>query len=219
MNSIIVNMLLHLTSGSRFPGNLNIDISDLATNLVPYKRMHYIFSNVRPIALTAPKFFATNSSKLQDMLFTNALSRNNQLTKVHPLQPGSVVLSAAYIGRGQFSITGMKRNIERFQSKAKFTAWSKNSIKIGLCSVPPPGHTTSLLCLLNTSAISLMFTNLIEQFTKLYRRKAHVHHYSQVSGFENSQFLDCKETISNLCEHYMELQNQKQRHISRMQTL
>ncbi|KAF7396149.1 hypothetical protein HZH66_007011 [Vespula vulgaris] len=185
MNSIIVNMLLHLTSGSRFPGNLNIDISDLATNLVPYKRMHYIFSNVRPIALTAPKFFATNSSKLQDMLFTNALSRNNQLTKVHPLQPGSVVLSAAYIGRGQFSITGMKRNIERY----------------------------------NFVTISLMFTNLIEQFTKLYRRKAHVHHYSQVSGFENSQFLDCKETISNLCEHYMELQNQKQRHISRMQTL
>lgn len=48
------------------------------------------------------------------MLFTNALSWNNQLTKVHPLQPGSVVLSAAYIGRGQFSITGMKRNIERY---------------------------------------------------------------------------------------------------------
>lgn len=59
----------------------------------------------------------------------------------------------------------------RFQSKAKFTSWSKNSIKIGLCSIPPSGHTASLLCLLNTSAISLMFTNLIEQFTKLYRRK------------------------------------------------
>ncbi|XP_014600077.1 PREDICTED: tubulin epsilon chain-like [Polistes canadensis] len=219
MNSIIVNMLLHLTSGSRFPGNLNIDVSDLSTNLVPYKRMHYILSSVRPVALTAPKLLVTNTSKAQDILFTNAWSRTNQLTKIHPLQTGSVILSAACIGRGQFSITGIKRNIERLQSKAKFTSWSKNSMKIGLCSVPPPGHATSLLCLFNTSAISLMFTNLIGQFTKLYKRKAHVHHYTQVSGFEDSQFLHSKEMISDLCEHYMELQNQKQRHISRLLTL
>ncbi|KAI4500990.1 hypothetical protein M0802_003793 [Mischocyttarus mexicanus] len=218
MNSIIVNMLLHLTSGSRFPGNLNINVSDLSTNLVPYKRMHYILGSVRPVALTAPKLLVTNTSKVQDILFTNAWSRTNQLTKIHPLQPGSVILSAACIGRGEFSITGMKRNIERLQSKAKFTTWSKNSMKIGLCSVPPPGHTTSLLCLFNTSAISLMFTNLIEQFTKLYKRKAHVHHYTEVSEFEDSQFLDSKEMIFDLCEHYIGLQNQKQSHISRLQT-
>ncbi|KAK2585998.1 hypothetical protein KPH14_010569 [Odynerus spinipes] len=216
MNSIVVNMLLHLT---RFPGNLNVDMSDLATNLVPYQKMHYIYSNVSPVALTAPKLLVTNGSKLQDVLFTNAWSRSNQLIKIHPLQPGSVVLSAAHIGRGQCSITGMKRNIERFQRKGKFTSWSKDSMKIGLCSVPPPGHATSLLCLLNTSAISSMFKNLIEQFTKLYCRKAHVHHYSKVSGFDEAQFLDSKEAISDLYGHYIELQNQKQRHISRLKIL
>lgn len=41
-------------SGSRFPGNLNMDMNEIATNLVPYPQLHYIFSSVSPLALSAP---------------------------------------------------------------------------------------------------------------------------------------------------------------------
>lgn len=41
-------------SGARFPGGLNADMNDLATNLVPYPQLHYIFSSVSPITMTAP---------------------------------------------------------------------------------------------------------------------------------------------------------------------
>ncbi|KOC70391.1 Tubulin epsilon chain [Habropoda laboriosa] len=219
MNSIVVNVLLHLTSGSRFPGSLNMDMNEIATNLVAYPKLHYIFSSVSPLALTAPTMCNMQGTKLLDELFVNVWSRNNQLIKIDPLQPNSLILSAAHIARGSCSINDLKRNIERFRSKVSFSEWSKEAMKIGLCSVPPTGHLSSLLCLLNTSSMSLLFKNLVKQFSKLYRRKAHVYHYTQVRGFEETHFLESKEIICDLIAQYAELENERQPDISRLQIL
>ncbi|XP_015435999.1 PREDICTED: tubulin epsilon chain [Dufourea novaeangliae] len=216
MNSIVVNMLLHLTSGSRFPGTLNMDMNEIATNLVAYPKLHYIYSSVSPIALTASTMQGT---KLQDELFTNLWLRSNRLIKIDPQQPGSVIFSGAHIARGNCSVTDLKRNIKRFQDKVNFTAWSKEAMKIGLCSIPPAGHSASVLCLLNSSAMSSLFTNIVEQFRTLYRRKAHVHHYTQVQGFEEAHFFDSKESIANLITQYTELQRQKQINVPRLQVI
>jgi len=61
----------------------------------------------------------------------------------------------------------------RFQNKSKFTLWSRDCMKIGLCSVPPAGHSSSLLCLLNSSAMSSLFKDIIREFSKLYKKKVH----------------------------------------------
>ncbi|XP_033213460.1 tubulin epsilon chain-like isoform X1 [Belonocnema kinseyi] len=209
MNSIIVNMLLHLTSGSRFPGSLNTDMNELATNLVPYPQLHYIFSSVSPATLTAPTISITQKTKFQDELFTNAWSRNNQLIKVDPLQSESVVLGAAHILRGNASLTDIRKNIERFQSKARFTDWSKEAMKVGLCSVPPAGHPASVLSLINSTSMSLMIKDVVHQFDKLYKKKAHVHHYLQVENFEEDNFREARSTAINVYEGYTELQNQE----------
>ncbi|KAL0122023.1 hypothetical protein PUN28_007073 [Cardiocondyla obscurior] len=171
MNSIIVNMLLHLTSGSRFPGSLNMDMNEVATNLVPYPKLHYIFSSISPVTVSAPNMCTTQETKLQDELFMNAWSRNNQLIKLDPLQSTSTIFAAAHIARGHTTLTNIKRNVERFRNKAKFTSWSKDCMKIGLCSVPPAGNSSSLLCLLNSSAMSLLFKDIIREFSKLYKKK------------------------------------------------
>jgi len=47
-------------------------------------------------------------------------------------------------------------------------------MKIGLCSIPPAGHSSSLLCLLNSSAMSLLFKDVIQEFSKLYRKKVKI---------------------------------------------
>ncbi|XP_054015573.1 tubulin epsilon chain-like isoform X2 [Hylaeus anthracinus] len=219
MNSIVVNMLLHLTSGSRFPGVLNMDMNEIATNLVAYPKLQYIFSSVSPVALTAPTIYTMQGTKLQDELFVNAWSRKNQLIKVDPLRSSSVILSAAHIARGNCSMTDLQRNIERFQDKFKFTEWSREAMKLGLCSIPPAGHSASVLCLLNSTAMSSLFKNIINQFTTLYKRKAHVHHYTKVQGFEETYFTDSKETITNLVAQYAELQNRNQIDISRLKII
>lgn len=186
--------------------------------------------------------------RLLDELFSNAWSRNNQLIKIDPLQPGSKILSGAHIARGNCFISDLKRNIERFQRKSTCTEWSREAMKIGLCSVPPAGHSTSLLCLLNSSSMHLLFKNVIRQFVTLYKRKvlfvrhvdtlrvymyiyhniylngmiilqAHVYHYTQVRGFEEAHFVDSKEIVLNSIARYTELQNRKGPKISRLQII
>lgn len=44
-------------------------------------------------------------------------------------------------------------------------------MKVGLCSIPPAGHPSSLLCLLNSSTMSLLFKDIIQEFSRLYRKK------------------------------------------------
>ncbi|KAG5339955.1 TBE protein, partial [Acromyrmex charruanus] len=150
-----------------------MDMNEIATNLVPYSKLHYIFSSISPVTLSAPNMCTMQETKLQDEMFTNAWSRNNQLIRLDPLQSTSVILAAAHIARGNTTLTDIKRNIERFQNKSKFTLWSKDCMKIGLCSVPPAGHSSSLLCLLNSSAMSSLFKDIIREFSKLYKKKVH----------------------------------------------
>lgn len=47
--------------------------------------------------------------------------------------------------------------------------------------------------------------------------QAHVYHYTQVCGFEETHFIDSKEVISNLIMQYTEVQSQTQKSISRLQ--
>lgn len=209
MNSIIVNMLLHLTSGSRFSGSLNTDMNELATNLVPYPNLHYIFSSVSPATLTAPAIAMSQKTRFLDELFTTAWSRNNQMIKADPFQTDSVILGAAHIVRGDTALTDIRKNISRFQSKVNFTEWSKEVMKVGLCSVPPAGHPVSLLSLINSTSMSSMLLEVIRQFDKLYKKKAHVHHYLQVDNFEEDHFRESRNSAINVYEGYMELQNQK----------
>lgn len=109
--------------------------------------------------------------RLIDEIFINAWSRNNQSIKLDPLQTGSMILSAAHIARGNCSVNDLKRNIEKFRKKVTFAKWGTEAMKIGLCSVPPAGHSTSLLCLLNSSSMISLFENIMKQFTRLYKRK------------------------------------------------
>jgi tubulin epsilon len=42
INGVAARMLCHLTSSSRFPGEMNVDLNEIYTNLVPYPRLHFL---------------------------------------------------------------------------------------------------------------------------------------------------------------------------------
>ncbi|GFN87339.1 tubulin epsilon chain, partial [Plakobranchus ocellatus] len=87
-----------------------------------------------------------------------------------------------------------------------FVHWNEEGWKTGLCSVAPVGQPYSLLTLANNTCVHNTFSAVRDRFTKLYRRKAHLHHYTQVEGMEASDFSDSLESLNNVIEEYSSLE-------------
>ncbi len=61
----------------------------------------------------------------------------------------------------------------RLKPLLPFVSWNQEGWKTGLCSVPPVGHSHSLLAVANNTCVKPTFMDLRERFTKLYRKKVH----------------------------------------------
>ncbi len=48
MNSVAGRMLCHMTSSARFHGEMNVDMNELYTNLVPYPGVHFLMTALNP---------------------------------------------------------------------------------------------------------------------------------------------------------------------------
>ncbi|XP_072411857.1 tubulin epsilon chain isoform X2 [Chiloscyllium punctatum] len=93
----------------------------------------------------------------------------------------------------------------RLKPSLQFIPWNQEGWKTSLCSVPPVGHTHSLLALANNTCVKATFTDLKDRFVKLYKKKAHIHHYLHVDGMEQSCFTEAKNSLSSLIEEYNQL--------------
>ncbi|XP_046878219.1 tubulin epsilon chain isoform X2 [Hypomesus transpacificus] len=138
-----------------------------------------------------------------DQMFTDAFSKDHQLLQADPRH--SLYLACALLVRGDVKVSDLRRNIERLRPTLPFVSWNQEGWKTGLCSVPPVGHSHSLLALANNTCVKLTFVELRERFTKLYRKKAHLHHYLQVDGVEQGCFTEAVASLSSLIEEYSQL--------------
>ncbi|XP_014734789.1 PREDICTED: tubulin epsilon chain isoform X2 [Sturnus vulgaris] len=93
----------------------------------------------------------------------------------------------------------------RLKPSLHFVSWNQEGWKTGLCSVPPVGHSHSLLALANNTCVKPTFIELKDRFMKLYKKKAHLHHYLQIDGMEQSCFSEAIYSLSDLIEEYNEL--------------
>ncbi|XP_054273102.1 tubulin epsilon chain-like [Macrosteles quadrilineatus] len=201
-NKIIVNMLLNLTSGSRFSGSLNCDISDLSS-LVPQPGLHYFSSSLSPLQLYPSRDLAFQNKKCD--LIQEICSREDQLMRVNAL--GGKIFSAALLCRGDVSLPVLRDYVKKFSSKVEFAGWSLSGIKTGLCSIPPVSQKRGILCLANSSNMTRLFSDSLKHFNLLYRRRAHVHHYLDVDGFELNDFLLTEESLASSALKYADAAN------------
>ncbi|RNA01755.1 tubulin epsilon chain, partial [Brachionus plicatilis] len=202
INNIVANMLLNLTSSSRFEGSLNVDLNEIAMNLVPFPRMHYLLSSLSPLYISEKVNLQVRGI---EQMFSDAFKRENQLLQCDP--KSSLYLACALMLRGRVQISDMRRNIEKLKPQLNFIKWNQEGWKTGLCSVPAFGQPYSLLCLSNNTCIKDTFSTIKDRFNRLYKRKAHLHHYTQVEGMDLSLFAESLESLQNLINDYQGLEN------------
>ncbi|XP_014868750.1 PREDICTED: tubulin epsilon chain isoform X2 [Poecilia mexicana] len=144
-----------------------------------------------------------------DQMFSDAFSKEHQLIRADPKH--SLYLACALMVRGNVQVSDLRRNIERLRPSLPFVSWNQEGWKTGLCSVPPVGHAHSLLALANNTCVKPTFMELRDRFTKLYKKKAHLHHYLHVDGMEQSAFSEALSSLSALIEEYHHLDATKAR--------
>ncbi|RQM24822.1 hypothetical protein B5M09_001114 [Aphanomyces astaci] len=196
MNSIVARTLTHLTSSMRFDGSLNVDLNEITTNLVPFPKLHYLLSSVAP--LWADKVM---QPRRISQMFSDAFQRDHQLIKTNP--KGGIMLACGLLLRGNVQVSDIQANIQRLRAELRMIPWNEDGFKVGLCSVPALGHPVSLLSLSNNSCIVDTFERMHTRFLKLYKRKAHVHHY--LAYMDTSAFDDAVENVQWLVAEYRKL--------------
>eukprot|EP00397_Hematodinium_sp_SG-2012_P012137 GEMP01012299.1.p1 GENE.GEMP01012299.1~~GEMP01012299.1.p1 ORF type:complete len:498 (+),score=96.95 GEMP01012299.1:122-1615(+) len=205
MNSIVAEVLSHLTASMRFEGSLNLDLNEITMNLVPYPKMHFLLSSLSPLHVTKDVGALTRSF---DQMFTDALSPDNHLVNVDPR--GSIYMSTAFLVRakaGAFGVADIIRNVTRIKQHVRMLPFNEDSFKISLCHSVPAGTPYSVLSLGNSCAMRGLFSQTTQGFMRLYTKKAHIHHYTQF--MEKSMFDDALEEVRDLCESYKEIEQHR----------
>jgi len=200
MNRIAARLLTHLTSSMRFPGELNVDLNEITTNLVPFPRLHYLMPALAPLDLGGDGARGGGGGGVDSrqrpraavvrQLFMDAFSRSHQLIRADP-RTGSY-LACALLLRGDLSVSDVNNAMAKIQPTINNVHWNDDGFKVGLCGAPPLGSPHGLLCLANNSCIATTFDSMHDRFMRLYSRRAMLHHYTQVrasQGFQGSTKL------------------------------
>lgn len=114
-------------------------------------------------------------------------------------------LACGLLLRGNVEVSDINTNIQRIQSEVRMIHWNQEGFKVGLCSVPPIGQKSSLLCLANNCCIRETFERLHTRFRKLYSRRAHMHHYTEY--MEQAMLDEASENAQYLMAEYAKLAN------------
>ncbi|KAF5397213.1 tubulin epsilon chain [Paragonimus heterotremus] len=141
-------------------------------------------------------------------MFSDAFTRDLQLFSADPCR--NTYLAAALLMRGSVTASDIRRNIERLQQRLHFVPWNREGWKVGHCLVPPIGLPYSLLALSNNTAIRERFSDILERFSKLYKRKAHLHHYTNVDNFDPDLFKVSSDSLEDLYQQYDHLEKQSE---------
>ena len=204
MNNIVANMLLNLTSSSRFEGSLNVDLNEITMNLVPYPRIHYLLSSLSPLYISEKVNLQVRGI---EQMFSDAFKRDQQLLQCDP--KSNMYLACGLMVRGNCQVSDIRKNIEKIKPQLNFIRWNQEGWKTGLCAVPAFGQPYSLLCLANNTCIKDTFSTINSRFQLLYRRKAHLHHYTQVDNMDMDMFNESIGSLNDLIVEYNNLDRQQ----------
>eukprot|EP00939_MAST-03C_sp_MAST-3C-sp1_P004167 g4167.t1 len=221
MNRIAATLITDLTCSSRFEGRLNVDLNEITTNLVPYRGLHFVVPSMAPLHhLHAKKVskgeLRTTQSRGIGEMFDSVLRPEHQLIECEP--KNDKYLACALLLRGDVQISDVQRHINKMRSQMRFIHWNNDGFKVGLCGMPPTGAPHSVLALSNNCCIRETFERLRGRFMKLYRARAHLHHYTDY--MEHEDIEASLHVVRDVIARYDSLSGHREpREISRLRPL
>ncbi|KAF7495299.1 Tubulin alpha-3 chain [Sarcoptes scabiei] len=210
INQLISQVASSITASTRFGGQLNVDLAEFETNLVPFPRMHFLGSSYSPL-LNREKSFCQNLSTKE--MTRRCFESKNQMIEYKPSD--GKYISCCLLYRGNVTPKDVFSSVNDIKSNRRepieFVKWSPTGMKTGISMEPPSmlGDLASVdraLCLCaNNTALVKCWELLNSKVNKMYRKRAFVHWYV-AEGMEELEFQEAIEDIDFLIQDYKELE-------------
>ena len=194
LNKVIAQTVSSITASLRFNGQLNVDLNEFQTNLVPFPRLHFPVTSFAPLVDRASMQHQSNST----LELTNAcFQESNQLVKCNTKNAHFMACCLLY--RGDVQPQETNQAVADIKNKnIKFVDWMPSSfkdIKVGINNKPSvvvPGSdlasaSKSVTMLANTSGMKAAWASLDAKFDSMFEKRAFIHWYV-AEGMEEEEF-------------------------------
>merc|ERR1712113_646698 len=136
LNNIICKVVSSMTAAIRFDGELNVDMNEFQTNLVPFPRLHFMTTSLAPVI---SKSKANREDNSVNQITDNCMQSPNFLVKYPDfdvVEDKYMAISVNYRGNVKSKEANASIQWVKQQGKVSFVEWCPTGFKIGLNNVP-----------------------------------------------------------------------------------